>query len=99
MAPIARPINASVDEPPPTGLLRADETVEKQQTDRLKELKSQRSQDATRRTLDALSKAARTPSENLIPHILEAVKAEVTLGEISVALRAVFGEHRETVVL
>jgi methylmalonyl-CoA mutase N-terminal domain/subunit len=34
-----------------------------------------------------------------MPHIVAAVKAEATLGEISDALRDVFGEHRETVVL
>jgi methylmalonyl-CoA mutase N-terminal domain/subunit len=37
--------------------------------------------------------------DNLMPPILAAVKASATLGEISDALRDVFGEYRETVVL
>jgi methylmalonyl-CoA mutase, N-terminal domain len=38
-------------------------------------------------------------NENLVPLFLTAVKAEATLGEISDALRDVYGEYRETVVL
>jgi formate hydrogenlyase subunit 6/NADH:ubiquinone oxidoreductase subunit I len=56
-------------------------------------------QDACRRALDALKRAADAPDENLIPLISDAVKAEASLGEISDAMRAVFGEHQEHVVL
>ncbi len=38
-------------------------------------------------------------TENVVPKLLDAVKAWCTLGEISDALREVFGEHRESVVL
>jgi methylmalonyl-CoA mutase N-terminal domain/subunit len=48
--------------------------------------------------VDALRRAARG-KENLMPLILAAVKAEATLGEVSDALREVFGEYRETVVV
>ena len=41
----------------------------------------------------------RRATENLMPPLLAAVKAQATLGEISDALREVFGEYRETVVL
>jgi methylmalonyl-CoA mutase N-terminal domain/subunit len=37
--------------------------------------------------------------ENLLPRILEAVEAYATVGEISDAMRAVFGEYHETVVI
>ncbi|MGZ6162215.1 MAG: methylmalonyl-CoA mutase family protein, partial [Myxococcaceae bacterium] len=47
----------------------------------------------------ALRTAARDEKQNLVPLILDAVKALATLGEISDALRDVFGEHREQVVL
>lgn len=86
-------------EPPPTGLLRVDESVEKQQAERLRKLRASRNNDAARRSVDALRTAAKSPSENLIPLIFEAVKSYATLGEISDAMRDVFGEHKENVVL
>jgi len=88
-----------VKEPPPQGLLRVDEAVERQQTEKLKSLRNARHNAAAQATVDTLRTAAARPDENLIPLILDAVKAEATLGEISDALRDVFGEHREHVVL
>ncbi|HEX8822087.1 MAG TPA: methylmalonyl-CoA mutase family protein [Archangium sp.] len=88
-----------VKEPPPSGLLRVDEAVERTQVERMKRLRAERDNAAAQRTVDALRKAAATPDENLIPLILDAVKAYATLGEISDAMRDVFGEHREHVVL
>jgi len=38
-------------------------------------------------------------TENLVPHILQAVKANATVGEIAGVLRAVWGEHVETLVV
>jgi methylmalonyl-CoA mutase, N-terminal domain len=86
-------------EPPVKGLLRVDESVEVEQRARLADLRKTRGQDACRRALDALKRAADAPDENLIPLISDAVKAEASLGEISDAMRAVFGEHQEHVVL
>jgi methylmalonyl-CoA mutase, N-terminal domain len=88
-----------VDERPPAGLLKVDERVELSQRERLKQLRAERSGDAVQRALEALRAAARSTSENLIPRIYDAVRAEATLGEISDALREIFGEHRENVVL
>ncbi|HSP77243.1 MAG TPA: methylmalonyl-CoA mutase family protein [Myxococcaceae bacterium] len=88
-----------VQEPPPSGLLRVDEAVERTQVERMKKLRAERDGATAQRTVDALRKAAKNPEENLIPLILEAVKAYATLGEISDAMRDVFGEHRENVVL
>jgi methylmalonyl-CoA mutase N-terminal domain/subunit len=76
-----------------------DERVEVAQKERLQKLRAERSPDAVARALDALRGAARSPKENLIPRIYDAVRAEATLGEVSDALRDVFGEHRENVVL
>jgi methylmalonyl-CoA mutase N-terminal domain/subunit len=87
------------DEAPPEGLLRVNETVERQQISRLKALRKERDGVSVKRRLDALRTAARDEKQNLVPHILEAVKSLATLGEISDALRDVFGEHREQVVL
>jgi methylmalonyl-CoA mutase N-terminal domain/subunit len=85
-------------EAPPEGLLRVDESVEREQVKALGELRKTRSNDAVTRALDALKRAA-VGDENLIPLIYDAVKAEASLGEISDGLRAVFGEHKESVVL
>jgi methylmalonyl-CoA mutase N-terminal domain/subunit len=93
-------VNAFVqDEPAPTNLLRVNEQVEREQTERLRQLRSARTAAPVTRAVDALRRAAADPRENLVPLILDAVKAETTLGEISDALRDVFGEHQEQVVL
>jgi methylmalonyl-CoA mutase, N-terminal domain len=88
-----------IQEPPPTGLLRVDESVETGQVEAIKQLRRERDNAAATRTTDALKRAAERPDENLVPFILDAVKAYATLGEISDAMRTVFGEHKEHVVL
>ena len=88
----------TAQEPPPEGLLKVDPAVEAAQREALAQLKRTRDGAGAQRTLKALSAAART-QDNLIPLILDAVKAEASLGEISNVLREVFGEHREHVVL
>jgi methylmalonyl-CoA mutase N-terminal domain/subunit len=77
---------------PPFEMLRLDPELEQQQVARLKQFRSSRSADAAASATSALQKAAEGP-ENLMPHIVAAVKAKVTLGEIANALRKVFGEH------
>jgi methylmalonyl-CoA mutase N-terminal domain/subunit len=56
--------------------------------------------DATKHA-EALRKieAAARGTGNLLPLILEAVKADVTVGEVAGVLRSVWGEHVETLVL
>jgi hypothetical protein len=85
------------EETPPEGLLRVNKTVEKTQAARLKQLRSERDAATVKRRLDALRAAAKDEKQNLVPLILDAVKSLATLGEISDALREVFGEHRENV--
>jgi len=90
-------VNAfQIEEPPPSGLLRVDEAVASRQRERLASLRSRRDQERANRSLDSLRTAAKG-QENLIPHIFASVKALATLGEISDALREVFGEQREQV--
>ncbi|MBI3185502.1 MAG: methylmalonyl-CoA mutase family protein [Myxococcales bacterium] len=88
-----------VEESPPTGLLRVDDSVEQVQREHLATLRRARRAEPVLRSLEELRRAAERPGENLIPHILDSVKSEATLGEISEAMREVFGEHHESVVL
>ncbi len=83
------------EEPPLEDVLRITGDVERYQIEKLKKVKAGR--DATRvaQTLDRLKEAAKG-TDNLVPVILDAVKAYATLGEISGALREVFGEYRES---
>jgi methylmalonyl-CoA mutase N-terminal domain/subunit len=74
--------------------LRISPEVERAQRRRLAELRRSRDGAATDAALRRLTEAART-DENLIPLIVEAVRAEATEGEIVGALREVFGEYRE----
>jgi methylmalonyl-CoA mutase N-terminal domain/subunit len=93
-------VNAfQVSEPPAKDLLRVDDSVEARAVERLAQLKRDRDNAAATSAVNAVRRAAGSPTENLIPFIYDAVKAEATLGEISDALRDVFGEHRENVVL
>jgi methylmalonyl-CoA mutase, N-terminal domain len=87
------------EEPAPEGLLRVNEAVERTQATRLAALRKERDGASVQRRLDALRTAAKDERQNLVPHILDAVKSLATLGEISDALREAFGEHREQVVL
>ena len=77
---------------------RVDEAVASRQRERLAKLRSRRDQERAKRSLDLLRSAAKG-QENLIPHIFASVKALATLGEISDALREVFGEQREQVAV
>jgi len=82
----------------PPELLKVKEEVEIAQKKSLAEMKSGRDAAAVSAALKALEAAARGTG-NLMPPILDAVKAYATLGEIADVFRTVFGKHRETVVL
>jgi methylmalonyl-CoA mutase N-terminal domain/subunit len=79
-------------------LLKIRPEVEKAQVDQLASLRSRRDPFKMAGTLEALQEAA-AGDENLLPHLLEAVKADATLGEICAALKEVFGTYKEPVVL
>lgn len=91
-------VNAMVqDEPPPQGLLRVSDDVGVAARDKLRMFRAARSADAARAALSVLREAARHPRDNIVPAIAAAARARCTVGEISDALREVFGEHRERV--
>jgi methylmalonyl-CoA mutase N-terminal domain/subunit len=71
-----------------------DAALEKAQLERLRQMRAGRSGAAVTERVDVLKMAARD-GNNLMPHILAAAAEHATVGEISDALRAVFGEHRE----
>jgi methylmalonyl-CoA mutase, N-terminal domain len=80
---------------PQIGTLRIDPEMEARQVERLHGVRAARDGAAWRAALDAVTSAARG-SDNLVPPIIRAVEAHATVGEISDALRSVFGEHRES---
>jgi len=81
-------------EEPATKTLEISAEVEKRQIKRLRKLKQKRDNHRVSQVLDRVREAAQS-DENIMPALVEAVKAYATLGEISSALRDVFGEYRE----
>jgi len=75
-----------------------DERVAEEQCQRLGSVRAGRDGQRVQAALARLAEAA-AGTENLLPCLLEAVRAYTTIGEICDALRAVFGVHQETVVL
>ena len=90
-------VNEFTGEEKPLETLQIDESVRRNQSERLRKLRADRSSDAVRRSLSNLRKAAEG-TENLMPLIYDAVKAYATLGEICAALQDVFGTHEEAAV-
>ncbi len=88
----------TVKEAPPKDLLKIKPEVEIAQKKALAGVKQKRDAATVQQKLALLEQAARG-TDNLMPHILSAVKVYATLGEISDVLRKVFGTHKETVVL
>ncbi len=80
----------------PIEILRIDPSIEVAQIARLQEQRKTRSEDKVEQALDAVRSGAEG-TQNLMPTVLGAVKAGATIGEISDAMRDVFGEFREAV--
>jgi methylmalonyl-CoA mutase N-terminal domain/subunit len=76
---------------------RVSREVEVVQRQRVADARRTRDGGAVSRALDGLASAARA-GKNTFPHVLEAVRAEATVGEICDSLKAVFGEYRESPV-
>jgi len=72
--------------------------VEQKQIERLKRLKQERDNQKVGEVLDRVRSVA-SSNENIMPVVIEAVKDYATVGEISDALRDVFGEYREPSIL
>jgi methylmalonyl-CoA mutase N-terminal domain/subunit len=78
-------------------ILKIDETVAKEQINKVRELRSTRDNRLLQHRLKQLENAARG-EENLMPYILAAVQAYGTIGEISNILREVWGIYEEPVL-
>jgi len=86
-------------------ILYIDESVARQQSSKLKALRTRRSNEAVRQALDALKRAAaqepragtdgNVSSANTMPYIVDAVRSYATVGEICEALRQVYGTYTE----
>jgi methylmalonyl-CoA mutase N-terminal domain/subunit len=90
-------VNDYVVEEKPIETLHIGESVAREQTERLRKLRAERSSDEVERRLNSLRRAA-AGAENLMPHLLEAVKAYATLGEICDTLRQPFGVYQEVAI-
>ena len=82
-----------IEEKPVEGLLKIDESVGKLQKDKLAKLRASRDNAAVDAALAALEAACKG-EDNLMPLILDAVKAYATLGEVCGVMRKVFGEYQ-----
>ena len=71
-----------------------DADVGRRHIERLKEIRRQRDQGRLTQSLEGLKKAAADESQNLVPHVMEAVRCMATGGEIAGVLRAVFGTYK-----
>jgi methylmalonyl-CoA mutase N-terminal domain/subunit len=76
-------------------VFRIDPESERRQIERVRTVRSSRSEQASRGALAAVEQAARDGS-NLVPPIIAAVEAHATLGEIADTLRHVFGEYQDS---
>jgi methylmalonyl-CoA mutase N-terminal domain/subunit len=82
----------------PIKLLRIDPKVEKEQLASHQKLKRERDKKKVENILDKLRRSTEK-DENLMPVIIEAVKAYATLGEICEVLRQVYGEYKELIII
>jgi methylmalonyl-CoA mutase, N-terminal domain len=87
-----------IDEETPLEILRIDPALEQQQIARVQALRARRDSAAVERALAALKDAAARDDVNLMPAIVDAAKAYVTMGEMCDAWREVWGTWRETPV-
>jgi len=93
-------VNAYLQEgEPPIEILYIDESAGDKQLSKLDRLKRTRNVDQVNRSLERLRAAARTTGENVMPPILDAVRAYATIGEMCDALREVWGEYEEVPVI
>ena len=87
----------TVAEEPPIPLHRVDPALEPQQVERVRSLRARRDADAVGRCIAELRETA-AGTTNLMPVILRAARADVTMGEMCDVLREVWGTWRETPV-
>jgi methylmalonyl-CoA mutase N-terminal domain/subunit len=79
--------------------LKIDMEGERGQIERVRSVRAKRDAAKAKRALDDVRAACRDDKTNLMPLIVAAVKAHITVGEISQVFREVFGEHRDPAYL
>ena len=82
----------ATDDPADVELLRVSDAVRDQQVARVRALRQSRDAGRWAAAMDAVERAARG-DENVVPHVLEAVEASATVGEVAGRLREVWGEY------
>jgi methylmalonyl-CoA mutase N-terminal domain/subunit len=87
-----------VEEEKPIPIQRIDPALQSRQIERVRALRARRDAEPWKKAVTSVENAARS-GENVMPRILAAVEAYATVGEISDAMRRVFGEYREAVVI
>jgi methylmalonyl-CoA mutase N-terminal domain/subunit len=88
----------AIEEEKPIPIQRIDESLERKQVERLRKLRARRDPKPWQEAIKNVEDAARTEA-NLMPRIIAAIEAYATVGEISDAMRRVFGEYKEAVVI
>jgi methylmalonyl-CoA mutase N-terminal domain/subunit len=86
------------EDEPPVPIQRINEDLERKQVERVRALRARRDPILCQTSLNRVRDHART-DENLMPAILQAVESFATVGEIAAAMRDVFGEYQESVVV
>jgi methylmalonyl-CoA mutase, N-terminal domain len=87
-----------IEEEKSVAIQRIDPALEPKQVERVRALRAKRNPETWKAAIGAVEDTARS-GENLMPRILAAVEASATVGEISDAMRKVYGEYREAVVI
>jgi methylmalonyl-CoA mutase N-terminal domain/subunit len=83
---------------PGVPIQRIDEELERKQIERVRAMRTRRDAARWQASLDCVREHARNGA-NLMPAILEAVESYATVGEIASAMREVFGEYEESVII
>ena len=83
------------EEEPTIETLQIDESVAERQIAKTRKVRETRDNDRTRTTLESLQKAATAGNVNMMPAVLDCVRAYATLGEICDTLRGVYGTYEE----
>ncbi|MGA2526006.1 MAG: methylmalonyl-CoA mutase family protein [Smithellaceae bacterium] len=83
----------TMKEPPPANLLKVDMKVGETEARKLREIRAQRDQARWKKALEHLRKVSLT-NENVMPAVIEAVKADATIGEICNVWREIYGEYK-----
>ncbi|MBA7506442.1 Methylmalonyl-CoA mutase [subsurface metagenome] len=78
-------------------ILKSDPEIERQQIDKLKKIKESRDNNLVHEKLKKIKEFAKT-DENLMPHLIDAVKVYATTGEICDILKEVFGTYKMTTI-